>query len=428
LRIAFLSFEFPPETAHGGIATYTVQAANMLAGRGHEVEVFVGGSKDTTYVTLTGIRVNMVRCVDNCRFAFPAGVAFARRHLEAPFSVLEAPEYLAEAEFAIRFVPDVPLVIRMHSPSGLLNLINTPPTLRNLGLSQALPQYRMFAGALRRREPLPSLHLANSAIVRGREMESKELCVAREADEIVSPSYALKNYAINTWKLSPEKVVHLPNPFVPSEALLGIHPLSESPTVGFFGRLEVRKGIFNLCRAIPEIAKAVPSARFLFVGRNADNEGTGSDAARQLEYVCKSAGVNAEFTGQQPGERLPEWFANTRVAVFPSVWENFPYVCLEAMSAARAVVASTAGGMADMIEDDQTGLLSPPENSRQLASNIIKLLRDPELCCDMGVLARASVLKRYSAEALGSRFEECYERAIESRLVQGPRLQPWLVS
>jgi len=425
LRIAFISFEFPPETARGGIATYTAQAADMMAGRGHEVEVFAGGSGDITFSTLSGVRVHTVKCLNHCRFAFPAGLAFARRHAEKPFDVVEAPEYQAEAEVAIRLVPDIPLVIRMHSPSELIARINTPRWERNIGFTQAISQYRILAGALRRRHPLPSLHLANPSIVRGREMENRELAVAREADEVVSPSVALTRHAVDAWRLPDARVSHLPNPFVPSRSLLQVPPVADAPTVGFYGRLEVRKGILSLGQAIPEIVRAFPSVRFLFIGKSETLDRGGTDAAERLSRICSKHGAEAEFPGYQPLHRMPEWLAASRVAVFPSVWENFPYVCLEAMAAGRAVVASNAGGMADMIESGHNGLLHNPGDHRQLAAQIIRLLKDVPLCRNMGRFAKNSVLSRYSVEALGSRYESCYQKAIEGRSESGSRIQPW---
>jgi glycosyltransferase involved in cell wall biosynthesis len=427
VRIAFLSFEFPPETAHGGIATYTAQAADLLAERGHEVEVFAGGAATSSFERPSGVKVHTVGCTDNCRFAFPAGLAFALRHAEAPFEVLEAPEYQAEAEFAIRFAPEIPLVIRMHSPAGLLSEINTPRNLRNLKFAEALPQLRMFVGALRKREALPDLKLANPAIVSGRETEMRELAVARESDEVVSPSGALRTYAIDQWQLPENRVAHVPNPFAPSPVMLDVPPVDEAPTVGFFGRLEVRKGIKTLSAAIPRIAQAVPGVRFLFVGKSTPLEG-GEDAAEQLQALCAKLGIAAEFPGRQPSESLPGWFGKVRVAVFPSVWENFPYVCLEAMAAARAVVGSNAGGMSDMIEPGKTGLLIAPENSSQLADHVIRLLGDVPLCRTMGQAARESVLARYSAATMGPQIEASYQRAIAHRRQAGPRRQPWMLS
>ncbi len=259
-------------------------------------------------------------------------------------------------------------------------------------------------------------------------MENKELAVAREADEIVSPSLALKDYVLTNWQLSREIVSHLPNPFAPSDALLKIPPLSKSSTVSFFGRLEVRKGIMTLCDAIPEIAKAFPSVQFLFVGRSTELAEGGTEVSRKLSDVCKEVGVKAEFSGQQPKERLPEYLARTMVAVFPSVWENFPYTCLEAMSASRGIVASSEGGMADMIESGVNGLLAPPRDPRKLAKGIVRLLKDADLYQKFGERARDFVLNNYSGAALGRRYEESYERAIEHRRMMGARLQPWLVA
>ena len=104
MRIAFISYEAPPDTLIGGIGTYVGQAARTLARRGHEVEVFTASPKASGTLDANGYLTHQVQCSFEFedRMAFPelAGHIFAERHARAPFDVLEGAEFLAEARIA----------------------------------------------------------------------------------------------------------------------------------------------------------------------------------------------------------------------------------------------------------------------------------------------------------------------------------------
>ncbi len=84
------------------------------------------------------------------------------------------------------------------------------------------------------------------------------------------------------------------------------------------------------------------------------------------------------------------------------------------MVAARAVIGSSAGGMAEMIDDGRTGLLVPPRNPRAIADALIRLLRDPKSLAQFGLAARAHVLATYGSNQVGPLQENTLTRAIEN--------------
>src|SRR4051794_6027265 len=89
LRLAFITYEYPPDTAVGGIATYARQAATLLAGRGHRVEVFAASGSRQGVFEEEGVLVHRVRVAsDRSRFPELAGAAFERRYQEHPFDVI----------------------------------------------------------------------------------------------------------------------------------------------------------------------------------------------------------------------------------------------------------------------------------------------------------------------------------------------------
>jgi len=128
-----------------------------------------------------------------------------------------------------------------------------------------------------------------------------------------------------------------------------------------------------------------------------------------------------EFTGPVALDNVPDVLATTDICVFPSIWDNFPNVCLESMAAARGIVGSSAGGMADMLDFGRVGRIIPPRSSRKIAQAVIELLKDPELRMKLGQMARDRLLKEYNPERVGFLQEANYTRAIERRRAIGAR-------
>src|ERR1035437_173485 len=95
MRIALISYEFPPEIL-GGIATYARHAVMMLGARGHDITVFSATTSAAREERFHGARVLRVSCADRQRFFEAAVPALAAEHTRAPFDVAEVPDLYAE--------------------------------------------------------------------------------------------------------------------------------------------------------------------------------------------------------------------------------------------------------------------------------------------------------------------------------------------
>ena len=202
------------------------------------------------------------------------------------------------------------------------------------------------------------------------------------------------------WNLPADRFMHVPNIFVTSAQLLSLDPDVQTNLITFLGRLEVRKGVIELAQAIPKVVAEVPEAVFRFVGRSLPHPGTREDLKSYLSRMLRSCARSVEFIEGVPNEEIPALLAETDLCVFPSVWESSGYVCKEAMAAARGVIGSRAGGMAEIIEQGRTGLLVPPRDPKEIAAAIVRTLKEPERRIAMGRAARAHVLKTYSADRI----------------------------
>jgi len=407
MKIAFISYEYPPDTAYGGIATYVYQVSRLLCGKGHHVEVFTSSPTRCGTVVEDGILVHRIEEVDQQKFSKSIGQIFAERHIATRFDVVEGPDLLAQAQEVIRLFPDIPLVVKLHTPLFLLDKLNDADT-------HFLVKIRRFLGPIKRgKNPLKSLYNPQKDI---------EYLHAQDADEIVVLTQSMADIVLKTWKLDTRKICHIPNPYIPSKELLDIPVNTQIGAITFVGRLEGRKGVIDFAKAIPLVLRRHPEIKFRFVGRPVDSPMNGLNMQQYLEeHILKRCKQSIEFTGAVSPEEIPSILAATDICVFPSRWENFPNVCLEAMAAARGIVGSSAGGMKEMLADGKAGRLVPPRSPQKIADAVIELVENPELRMHLGQVARDRLIKEYGADRIGLLLEDCYTRAIKRRQVSAPR-------
>jgi glycosyltransferase involved in cell wall biosynthesis len=96
----------------------------------------------------------------------------------------------------------------------------------------------------------------------------------------------------------------------------------------------------------------------------------------------------------------------------PSLYENFPYTCLEAMACGCAVIASAVGGIPEIITNEVDGVLVPPGSPEALAGAILRLLSDPMLRRRLGERARATISARFNREAICAQTVQAYRAVV----------------
>lgn len=398
MRLAIISFEYAGTAAGGGIGTYVRNAAAMLSARGHDVEVFCGAADGPV-----GDGTVRVYPVGASAETFAAAVVpvFAARHAEAPFDVVEGPEYHADAAQVAAAFPDLPLVVKLHTPSCLIRAMDLTE------LTWARKARFMLGGLRHGRIATPYWRYDPTT--------DPERTHALAADEVVAPSRAMQQRIQALWGLAPERIALIPNVYDADPRLLALDPQTRTDRVLFLGRVEARKGVVTLARAVPLILRAFPQARFRIVGRPLPDPVTGEDLPARMRRIMGPAASAVEFTGPAPYDEIPRHFAESDICVLPSDWEASGYACQEAMAAARGVVASAAGGMAEFLDGGRHGVLAPPRDPRALAAAVVELLRSPEKRMALGRSAREHVVSAYGAQAIAPLQEASYRRAIQRR-------------
>lgn len=114
-----------------------------------------------------------------------------------------------------------------------------------------------------------------------------------------------------------------------------------------------------------------------------------------------------------PNNVVKEAYSRCRFVVIPSVWpEPFGLVALEAMALKKPIIASGVGGLNDIVQNNETGLLVPPNDLRELEKAIRYLLKRPTLAHDMGVKGDHRLVGNFSREKIVSQVESVYEEVI----------------
>lgn len=173
--------------------------------------------------------------------------------------------------------------------------------------------------------------------------------------------------------------------------------------VMFVGRFVREKGIHVLLNAASVVLAQEPNTKFLIVG---------SGQRSKLERFVHWAGLSDKvlFTGFMANRSLHMLYRCADVAVFPSLYEPFGIVALEAMAAGAAVVASDAGGLQEVVLHGKTGTTSFSNNSESLAWAILHVLRNPVEVDKMRLAAKARLKEQFAWPELADQTISVYNR------------------
>lgn len=343
-----------PSAAGGGIARYTDQMARALVAAGAEVVVFGPSDREADEMADGGYRVVSFdwpsleaarqkpwrekeaapseRSLSN-DFAIAWKVAEmvgARAAAEGPPDVIESPEYKALGVFVKQrqltdatFLPGVPLVVTLHTPDYVVRQLNHEPRF-------ALPTY--WTGV-------------------------QERWLMRSADALVAPSAFIAGELAARENLALKSITVCPLPLEiddEAEGDLGVDHNAGDPELVFFGRLELRKGIRELLLACERAWLAGRVFRLVLVGGTTTYSTRGVTVEEWIRkrYARWLEEGKLEVTGELPRVAAAERLQRAHAVVIPSLWENYPYSCLEALAAGTPVLATRQGGMVEMLGDE----------------------------------------------------------------------------
>lgn len=189
--------------------------------------------------------------------------------------------------------------------------------------------------------------------------------------------------------------------------------------VFFAGRLNPQKGVSAIFASIPQVLARYPNVKYVFAG-----EPDSQNFARELRLLFDSNPVlkiKTMLLGKLPRPKLAALYKVADVALVPSVYEPFGYAAIEAMAAGVPLVATAAGGLAEIVDHEKTGLSVPVHIDARgtrvvdvagLAAATERMLRDEEFARQMAVAADQRVRKVFGLETMVQATRAIYEAAV----------------
>jgi glycosyltransferase involved in cell wall biosynthesis len=408
MRICLVSEEFPPETGWGGIGTHTYNLSLALADLGHDVEVVSKSVDGNVHVLEKGnLRIYRIPESDNNHAVLRSlgnvspkiqkyswfssfseyplktlrrGAAISHwLKSKPPFDIIETPDYGGET-FWCQFINKIkiPVVVKLHTPLYLTQRLNSAPK--------------------------------DDMAVKLRKWMEK-YCITH-ATKIISPTKSLADLICKEFGVGGINI--LPN-CIDTDFFNyreKDHARKEK-IIMYAGRLERRKGVEVLAKAIPLVLRSFPYVKFQFVGRDTPTgEGRTSMKAWLEDYFHQEKVMDhVDFVGEVPRTGIVSYFQQADACVLPSLWENLPYTCLEAMSCGTPVVGSNVGGFPEIITPGVNGLLFEPQNHEDLAAKITQMITSEDIRA-FGIKARDRIVSTYGHKVIAEKTIELYQHVI----------------
>jgi len=401
MKIALLSFEYPPETGFGGIGTYTWYQARALVKLGHEVHVLAGAvdPSDLRVQEHDGVRVFRFHSrglimrgfqslsafrlwwtknrLENALSMYRGLAALRRRH---GYDIIEMPECGAEGTMINNLMREMTL-IKFHSPARLImpyydvrpmdiTLCSLTEQLGLHGAGHYSACSQFVASEVRQK-----LHIQRPVPVIPNGIDVDLFDAAPQVD------------FRRTFDISHERLMIL-----------------------FSGRMEPRKGI-QFCKEIASSILARYDVAWVFAGQDL----FGYMANDLLPYLhAQKLRGSVHYLGRLDLTQVRSCLRQTDIFFLPSLWENCPYACLEAMAAGRAIISSDQGGMPELIRDGENGLLARNAEPASYVAALERLIEDGALRERLGRAARRSIEASYTDLHIARRSADYYYECLAS--------------
>jgi len=383
MKICFVVDSYPGLFRVGGIAVYTQTAARALAQRGHEIHVLVVRRHDPPADTVDGpvrLHVRPVRWLPVVGdwltgLGESIGVArhLARLHRQYRFDAVEFPNWEGIGLVGA-WLPVTRTVVRLHtSMAESLEVSGKRPSVGD--------RFMMWA----------------------------ERTSARHAHRVVTHSLAHRDRLKKTYGLGEVTVIPHGIPLPEPTPGGGTAPESSPPMALTVGRLNARKGVHTLLKAIPLLFERAPNSELVFVGDSEDHP-----LARQFraEHPLET---RVRFAGPLDQPALDRLYSKCAVYFSPSIYESFGLTFVEAMARGKAVVGCDAAAIPELVHHEINGLLTPPNDPVALAGAIGRLLTEPGERERMGRAGEKLAREKYSMERMGAALERFFGEVVSRR-------------
>jgi glycogen(starch) synthase len=417
MKIAVLVYEYPPKIV-GGLGTYAAEITRKFVLLGHDVTVFTMNDEQASLPTRElwrGIEIHRPMDID-VSDSLPDVIAEDVRRWYGGirlFSKILVYNYLSAAKMINELVRKDEFKFDVVVAHDWLSAMGGIAIKRELDLPLAFHMHSNESGRT----------LGNGSEV----ISNIESRGGKTADLVVTVSYAMQDELVREGfpaeniqvcyngvdpdKYSPERIDEAAVKKLRQRYGIEDHDLMAL----FIGRLVWVKGVDKLIRAMPQVLEKVPNVKLVILGLG--------EMGEYLEKLVRSLNlqdvVKFRFEFVPEEERIVH-YAACDVAVYPSLYEPFGIVALEAMSMEKPVVVGAAGvsGMREVVVPsgpDQCGFHINPNDPADIAWGIVNAVQDPHKKAQLGKNGRKRVLQKFSWDSAAERTVQVYKNLLESK-------------
>lgn len=231
-----------------------------------------------------------------------------------------------------------------------------------------------------------------------------EMFARRRADELIVHTQHVRGLVVRELHVDVERISVIPHIQIGEKPSSSAHH-EEERLILFFGRIWEYKGLEYLIQAEPLITARLPDVRILIAGQGEDF----SRYTRMMVHPDRFI-IHNEYISE---ERAAEYFRRASVVVLPYIEASQSGVIPMAYSAGKPVVATTVGGLPEMVDDGSTGYLVSPRDAVQLAEVLTRLLLDKPLRRQMGANGKRKIEAECSPTLIAEKTMDVYRHAIE---------------
>lgn len=233
--------------------------------------------------------------------------------------------------------------------------------------------------------------------------------------QVIAISQEVKEHLITDLKLDEKKISVINNgidtknfgDFSGRDNLRKELGVSNNFLVGIVARLSDVKGHLYLIRAMQKVIKKFPSTKLLILGEG--------KMKNTLVKETTDLGIKDNVIFIPEAKNTKDMLAAMDIFVMPSLQEGLGLALMEAMAQGLAVIGSSVGGIKTLIQHKVNGLLVEPADVEGLATAIMLLLGDYNLCRNLGINARKFIINNFSKEKMVDSTEKVYKQCLEKK-------------
>jgi glycosyltransferase involved in cell wall biosynthesis len=233
------------------------------------------------------------------------------------------------------------------------------------------------------------------------------------ATGVIANAEAIKNQLVSRDGLRPEKIWVIHNGLdlkrfdFPGGLFAGVPVENGNVTVAVVANLRPEKGHLVFLEAVQRLINNIPHSQFLIVGDGPMRE--------TIENKVKELGSAGSVKMTGGVTNIPLLLRSVDIVVLASLKnEGLPNAVMEAMAAAKPVIATDTGGTAELVVDGLTGYVVPAGDSDVLAERMGSLCQDSEARRKMGEAGRRRIVEQFTADHMARRFEDLYHELVNA--------------